>query len=169
MILRKNGRIFLVCSKKHWGKARKWGVPGRGETHVSLPFSHCKNLSSQLCLHLSIPEGQSGGVPHRGAPRAQCGTGGDMQRKVSAPPSLLPPPVFKLGQRSTGSLRAGPWNFLTCCPPGHMENEMGAGNPCRSLLVIWKRRNQIPRIREHWGVLHGGNCSRDVNDLESSF
>lgn len=122
------------------------------------------------------PRGAVRGGPHRGAPRAQCGTGGDMQRKVSAPSlsAASPcvfffPPVFKLGQRSTGSLRAGTWNFLTCCPPSHVENEMGAGNPCRSLIVIWKRRNQIPRIREHWGVLHGGNWSRDVNDLESSF
>lgn len=169
MILLKNGRIFLVCSKKHWGKARKWGVPGRGETHVSLPFSHCKNLSSQLCLYLSIPVGQSGGDPTEELPGPSVGLEGTCKGRSLPPPSLLPPPVFKLGQRSTGSLRAGTWNFLTCCPPSHVENEMGAGNPCRSLIVIWKRRNQIPRIREHWGVLHGGNWSRDVNDLESSF
>ena len=164
MILHKNGRIFLVCSKKQWGKARKWGVPGSGEIHVSPPFSHCKNLCSQLCLHLSIPVGQSGGTPQRSSQGPVWGWRGHAKEGLCPSPSLLPPPVFKLGQRSIGLLRAGTWNFLTWCPPGHVEVEMGAGNPCKSLIITWKRRNQLPRIREHW-VLRGGNCSRDVNDL----
>lgn len=36
--------------------------------------------------------------------------------------------------------------------------------PC----IIWKTRNQIPRIMEYGGQLCGGNCCRDVNDLNSS-
>lgn len=143
----------------------------QGEERPMSPFlSPTARISapSSACTCPS-PRGSQGGYPTEELPGPSVGLEGTCKGRSLPPPSLLPPPVFKLGQRSTGSLRAGPWNFLTCCPPGHMENEMGAGNPCRSLLVIWKRRNQIPRIREHWGVLHGGNCSRDVNDLESSF
>lgn len=54
------------------------------------------------------PRGAVRGEPHREAPRAQCGTGGGMQRKVSARlPLCCLPLCLRWGQRSTGSLRAG--------------------------------------------------------------
>lgn len=98
---------FFWFVLKAMRKGQKMGSPRDGETHVSPPFSPCKNLCSQLCLHLSIPVGQSGGDPTEELPGPIVGLEGTCKEGLCPSPSLLPPPVFKLGQRSIGSLRAG--------------------------------------------------------------
>ena len=88
----------LFWKEKQWRRARKWGVSGdvgRGSHLPSfLPLQEFQLPALPAPVH---PHGALREEPRRGTPRAPCGT---VKEGLCPSPFLLPPPVFKLGQRS---------------------------------------------------------------------
>ena len=87
MILCKNGRIFLVCSKKKNNEERPENGESQGEERSCLPSFLPLQEFQLSALYLSIPVGQSGGNPTEKLPGPSVGLEGACKGR-SLPPSL---------------------------------------------------------------------------------
>ena len=90
--------FWFVLKRKTMRKGQKMGSLRERRDHVSPPFSHCKNFSSQLCTCPS-PWGSQGGAPQRSSQGPVWDWRGHAKEGLCPPPSLLPPPVFTLGAK----------------------------------------------------------------------